>query len=101
MSQAVASRVLERAGSERRRKRMQPLLERMAPLATAALLLETLLAVGFAFLSYRILDEVRDLGTTMKGLSACGLGMAAPLLTESLVRYWPDQVERHVREANP
>jgi NADH-quinone oxidoreductase subunit F len=47
------------------------------------------------------LDEVRDLGTTMKGLSACGLGMAAPLLTESLVRYWPDQVERHVREANP
>jgi len=42
------------------------------------------------------LDEVRDLGETMKKLSACGLGIAAPLITDSLVRYWPDQVARHV-----
>jgi NADH:ubiquinone oxidoreductase subunit F (NADH-binding) len=42
------------------------------------------------------LAEVHDLGDTMKKLSACGLGMAAPLITESLVRYWPDQVARHV-----
>jgi NADH:ubiquinone oxidoreductase subunit F (NADH-binding) len=45
------------------------------------------------------LDEVADLGGTMKTTSACGLGMAAPLITESLVRYFPDQVERHVRGA--
>jgi NADH:ubiquinone oxidoreductase subunit F (NADH-binding) len=42
------------------------------------------------------LDEVRDLGTTMKKLSACGLGVAAPLITDSLIRYWPEQVRAHV-----
>lgn len=42
------------------------------------------------------LDEVRDLGRVMMDLSACGLGQAAPLITESLVRYFPDQVARHV-----
>ena len=41
-------------------------------------------------------DEVSDIGQTMKEISACGLGMAAPLITESLMRYFPDQVERHV-----
>ena len=41
-------------------------------------------------------SEVRDLGTTMKEISACGLGMAAPLITESLLRYFPDEVARHV-----
>ena len=45
------------------------------------------------------LDEVRDLGTTMKKLSACGLGVAAPLITDSLVRYWPDRVREHVQGA--
>ncbi|MFC1662024.1 NADH-ubiquinone oxidoreductase-F iron-sulfur binding region domain-containing protein, partial [Gemmatimonadota bacterium] len=35
------------------------------------------------------IDEVMDLGTTMKEVSACGLGMAAPLITESLLRYFP------------
>ncbi len=43
------------------------------------------------------LDEVRDLGSTMKETSACGLGQAAPLLTESLVRYFPNEVQQHVR----
>jgi NADH-quinone oxidoreductase subunit F len=42
------------------------------------------------------LDEVADLGDTMKATSACGLGQAAPLITESLVRYFPEAVERHV-----
>lgn len=28
--------------------------------------------------------------------SACGLGLAAPLVTESLLRYFPDQVALHV-----
>jgi NADH:ubiquinone oxidoreductase subunit F (NADH-binding) len=32
----------------------------------------------------------------MKEISACGLGMAAPLVVESLVRYFPEQVETHV-----
>ena len=41
-------------------------------------------------------DEVTDLGQVMKETSACGLGMAAPLITESLLRYFPDQVSDHV-----
>ncbi len=43
------------------------------------------------------LDEVSDLGQTMKAVSACGLGLAAPLVTDSLVRYFPDRVARHVQ----
>ncbi len=42
------------------------------------------------------IDEVNDLGKTMKETSACGLGQAAPLITESLLRYFPAQVTRHV-----
>lgn len=40
--------------------------------------------------------EVDDLGKVMKSTSACGLGIAAPLVTDSLVRYFPEQVERHL-----
>ena len=40
--------------------------------------------------------EVEDLNDVMKKTSACGLGQAAPLLTESLIRYFPDQVRAHV-----
>jgi NADH-quinone oxidoreductase subunit F len=40
--------------------------------------------------------EVTDIGATMKATSACGLGMAAPHVTESLLRYFPDQVEAHL-----
>jgi len=36
--------------------------------------------------------EVDDICQTMKAVSACGLGMAAPLVVESLVRFFPDQV---------
>lgn len=42
------------------------------------------------------LDEVADLNATMKRTSACGLGQAAPLLTESLLRCFPEQVRNHV-----
>lgn len=42
------------------------------------------------------LAEVDDIGQTMKAVSACGLGMAAPLVVESLVRYFPEQVAAHV-----
>jgi NADH-quinone oxidoreductase subunit F len=45
------------------------------------------------------IDEVADLNQTMKTTSACGLGQAAPLVTESLLRYFPDQVARHVGAA--
>jgi NADH-quinone oxidoreductase subunit F len=41
-------------------------------------------------------DEVTDLGQTMKDTSACGLGMAAPLIVESLLKYFPDQVTGYV-----
>jgi NADH-quinone oxidoreductase subunit F len=46
--------------------------------------------------------EVADMGATMKATSACGLGMAAPLITDSLLKYFPDQVA-HVadRASNP
>jgi NADH-quinone oxidoreductase subunit F len=40
--------------------------------------------------------EVADIGAAMKATSACGLGTAAPLITDSLLRYFPDQVQRHV-----
>ncbi len=42
------------------------------------------------------IDEVTDIGRTMKAVSACGLGIAAPLVTDSLIRYFPGQVEAHV-----
>jgi len=38
------------------------------------------------------LDEVHDIGQTMMATSACGLGVAAPNITESLVKYFPEQV---------
>ncbi len=40
-------------------------------------------------------DEVSDIGETMKQTSACGLGMAAPLITESLMKYFPERVTEH------
>ncbi|MEX2466741.1 MAG: NADH-ubiquinone oxidoreductase-F iron-sulfur binding region domain-containing protein [Gemmatimonadota bacterium] len=42
------------------------------------------------------IDEVEDLGITMMQTSACGLGTAAPLITNSLLKYFPEQVARHV-----
>lgn len=44
------------------------------------------------------LDEVTDLAETMKKTSACGLGMAAPLIAESLIRYFPEQVSALVKD---
>ena len=46
-------------------------------------------------------DEVTDLNEVMKKTSACGLGQAAPLLTESLIRYFPERVRRHVAGRSP
>jgi NADH:ubiquinone oxidoreductase subunit F (NADH-binding) len=41
-------------------------------------------------------SEIADVASVMKATSACGLGMAAPLVVESLIRYFPDAVARHV-----
>jgi NADH:ubiquinone oxidoreductase subunit F (NADH-binding) len=38
-------------------------------------------------------DEVHAIGHTMQELSACGLGVAAPLITESLLRLFPEEVD--------
>jgi len=46
------------------------------------------------------IDEVHDIGRTMKAISACGLGMAAPLITESLIKHFPQQLERHLRRSS-
>ncbi len=40
--------------------------------------------------------EVRAIGHTMSQVSACGLGIAAPLVTESLLDLFPDQVDAHL-----
>jgi len=42
------------------------------------------------------IDEIADLGKTMMETSACGLGMAAPLITNSLLKYFPERVSDHV-----
>ncbi|MDA0814021.1 MAG: NAD(P)H-dependent oxidoreductase subunit E [Verrucomicrobia bacterium] len=44
------------------------------------------------------LQEVRDIGDVMRATSACGLGMAAPHVTDSLLRYFPAQVEAHTKK---
>ena len=41
-------------------------------------------------------QEVEDIAFTMKEVSACGLGIAAPLVVESLVKHFPEQVAAHV-----
>lgn len=46
------------------------------------------------------LEEVRDIGETMRATSACGLGMAAPHITDSLLRYFPEQVNSHTGHGN-
>jgi NADH:ubiquinone oxidoreductase subunit F (NADH-binding) len=43
------------------------------------------------------IEEVTDMGRTMEATSACGLGMAAPFVTRSLIKYFPDQIVRHLQ----
>ena len=43
-------------------------------------------------------EEVKDLGEIMKELSACGLGVAAPLVSDSLLKYFPDRIHRHLQD---
>jgi NADH-quinone oxidoreductase subunit F len=39
--------------------------------------------------------EVKDIGRVMKATSACGLGMAAPLITDSLMKYFPERIAQY------
>jgi len=41
-------------------------------------------------------EEVSDIGNVMKATSACGLGTAAPRITESLLKAFPDQVDQYL-----
>ncbi len=45
--------------------------------------------------------EVQAIGHTMREASACGLGMAAPAVADSLLRYFPEQVREHVQQPYP
>ena len=42
------------------------------------------------------LKEVQEIGQTMKATSACGLGSVAPLITDSLIKHFPDQIQHHL-----
>ena len=45
-------------------------------------------------------EEIDDIGAVMKATSACGLGMAAPHITESLQRYFPEKIKAHLNHRN-
>ena len=41
-------------------------------------------------------SEVADMGAAMKATSACGLGMAAPFISDSLLKYFPNQIAQRI-----
>jgi NADH:ubiquinone oxidoreductase subunit F (NADH-binding) len=43
--------------------------------------------------------EMEDMSFTMLATSACGLGQAAPLIVESLDRYFPKVVDGHIQKS--
>ena len=43
-------------------------------------------------------NEVNEIGEVMKATSACGLGMAAPNVTESLQKYFQDTINTYVKK---
>ncbi len=45
------------------------------------------------------LNEVNDMNAAMKSFSACGLGMAAPLVIESLIKQFPARVQEFVEKS--
>ncbi len=52
-------------------------------------------AAGGAAVRDDILGELADLEEVMGEASACGLGLAAPFVTRTLKKYWPEQIEAH------
>ncbi len=50
------------------------------------------------------LEELADLEEVLEETSACGLGMAAPFITRTLKKYWPDVVQNYIdgqKTSNP
>ena len=43
------------------------------------------------------INEIQDLGAVMKSTSACGLGTAAPNVSDSLLKYFPEQINRNLQ----
>ncbi|MEE2813884.1 MAG: NADH-ubiquinone oxidoreductase-F iron-sulfur binding region domain-containing protein [Verrucomicrobiota bacterium] len=43
-------------------------------------------------------EEVNDIEETMMATSACGLGIAAPNITKSLQKYFPEQIAAHLKK---
>ena len=43
-------------------------------------------------------SELQDIGKVMRATSACGLGMAAPNVTDSLMKYFPEAAQAHVAD---
>jgi CBS domain containing-hemolysin-like protein len=70
--QAIVARVLERAGSDARRERLRPMLDRLAALTESASLFESACGLCFALLVLLVVAEDRPLG-----LEAIALALAA------------------------
>lgn len=50
------------------------------------------------------LEELADLEEVLEETSACGLGMAAPFITRTLKKYWPDVIQNYIdgqKTSNP
>ena len=47
------------------------------------------------------IGELADLDEVMGEASACGLGLAAPFVNKTLMKYWPDQVKAHLEGSCP
>ncbi|MCC6408948.1 MAG: HlyC/CorC family transporter [Planctomycetes bacterium] len=76
-AQAIAARVLERAGSARRRAKLAPLLDRLASLTESASLFESACGLLFALLVLLVVAENRTLGFEA---IAIALAVAVPSL---------------------
>ena len=42
------------------------------------------------------MQELADLEEVLGETSACGLGMAAPFITKTLKKYWPDVLQNYI-----
>ncbi len=42
------------------------------------------------------ISDMEDVGQVMSATSACGLGLAAPFVTQSMLKYWKSEVEDHI-----
>lgn len=49
----------------------------------------------------RVAEELEDLNRVMAEASACGLGLAAPSVVRSMVKYWPEEFRAHLEGSCP